>query len=320
MLAENGQEESLAPEALRRKFYNASIVSIDLCHDELMIVRVRPHRGVPRLIAGQYTVLGLGYWEARAANCQSEEDIGPVSQNLIRRAYSVSCPLLDDDGHLVEANDVDYLEFYITLVRSSPDGPPALTPRIFALKQGDGIHCGPRFHGHYSLEAVPRDADVVFAGTGTGEAPHNAMAAHLLKTGHRGRIANVTCVRWKKDLGYLSKQRRLEQMFTNYRYVALTTREPENLDPARVDYVGKRYLQEYFASGDFESETGISLTPANSHVFLCGNPDMIGVPLHTHDARQRYPQPKGMVETLEQLGFCVDRPHERGNVHFEKYW
>jgi hypothetical protein len=27
-----------------------------------------------------------------------------------------------------------------------------------------------------------------------------------------------------------------------------------------------------------------------------------------------------MVEVLERRGFQVDRPHEPGNIHFEKYW
>lgn len=217
-------------------------------------------------------------------------------------------------------DDLAFLEFYITLVRRADEKPPALTPRIFALQPGDRIFCGPQVHGHYTLENVAPDANVIFAATGTGEAPHNAMTAQLLKAQHRGRIVNVTCVRWKKDLGYLATHRRLEAMFPHYRYVALTTREPENLDASRPDYVGKRYLQEYFESGNFESETGLSLDPENTHIFLSGNPDMIGVPPRTHDGSRRYPQPEGMVETLENLGFHVDLPHQRGNIHFEKYW
>jgi ferredoxin--NADP+ reductase len=47
---------------------------------------------------------------------------------------------------------------------------------------------------------------------------------------------------------------------------------------------------------------------------------MIGVPLHTHNETTRYPQPTGMVELLEKRGFRIDRPHEPGNIHFEKYW
>ena len=225
-------------ERLRIENYNSTVVSIERCHEELMIMRVRPDRGSPPFLAGQYTVLGLGYWEPRTSDCQPEGDISQRLQKLIKRAYSISCPMLDDAGQLAGVNDLEFLEFYITLVRKAQH-PPALTPRIFALEPGDRIFCGPHIVGHYTLEGVARDANVIFAATGTGEAPHNAMTAQLLKTGHRGRIANVTCVRRKNDLGYLATQRLLEQMFVNYRYVALTTREPENLDAARPDYRGK---------------------------------------------------------------------------------
>ena len=305
---------------LRDQFYSSTVISVVRCHDELMILRVRPDRGIPRFQAGQYTVLGLGYWEPRARDCQVEADIAPLYQKLIKRAYSISCPLLGDEGALVAVNDVDFLEFYIALVRSAAGRPPALTPRIFCLQRGDRIFCGPHIHGRYTLHGAARDADIVLAATGTGEAPHNAMVAQLLKTGHRGRIVCVSCVRRKADLGYLAAHRRLEQVFPNYRYVPLTTREPENLDPSAPGYVGKRYLQDYFASGDFTRETGLPLAPQNMHVYLCGSPDMIGAPLHTHDPARRYPQPKGMVEVLENLGFRVDLAHEPGNIHFEKYW
>ncbi|MDH3718878.1 MAG: ferredoxin--NADP reductase, partial [Planctomycetota bacterium] len=122
------------------------------------------------------------------------------------------------------------------------------------------------------------------------------------------------------DLGYLTRHRRLETLYANYQYLTLTTREPENLDQSVEGFIGERHTQDYFRSGDFQAESGLSLDPARTKVFLCGNPLMIGVPHHTHDPAQRYPQPTGMVEVLEQMGFAVDRPHEPDNIYFEKYW
>lgn len=307
-------------ESLRLQYYNASVVAIRRCHDELLIMRVRPDRGIPHIVAGQYTVLGLGWWEPRADDCQEEGDISGNRHRIIKRAYSISCPILDETGQLVGVNDLPYLEFYIALVKRSPHRPPALTPRLFRLSPGDRLFCGPHVHGNYTLAHVPWDANVVFFATGTGEAPHNAMIAQLLKTGHRGRIVSVTSVRWKKDLGYLATHRQLEQRFPRYRYIALTTREPENLDPAHPQYVGKRHIQDYVRSGVFEAEVGLPLDPRQTHVFLCGNPAMIGAPAATHDPAMRFPLPGGMVELLEERGFQIDQPHEPGNIHFEKYW
>jgi ferredoxin--NADP+ reductase len=228
--------------------------------------------------------------------------------------------LLDERGKLVRASQAAYLEFYIALVRPAAAGPPALTPRLFALCEGDRLYCARRAHGSYSLEHVQRSDHVVFAATGTGEAPHNAMLGDLLAWGHRGRIVNVVCVRRRRDLAYLDVHRQLQERYGNYRYIPLTTREPENVDPASACYVGKQYLQDYFASGAFERESGIELLGVGVHVFLCGNPTMIGVPRQTYDASQRYPRPMGMVEVLERRGLRLDQPHEPGNIHFEKYW
>lgn len=304
---------------LRATHYNAVLEDLRLVHAELGIFRVRPDQGPLDFEPGQYTVLGLGTWEPRVEGAQPEPPESAASESLIQRAYSLSCPLLDPAGQLLRANCGPVREFYVTLVRQAAQ-PPALTPRLFALQPGARLYCGPRVHGHYSLTGVLPDQAVVFAATGTGEAPHNAMLAELLSRGHRGRIVMVTCARYRRDFGYWAEHQRLEHRFANYRYLALTTRELENLDPQTAGYVGKRYLQEYFASGEFERDAGCRLDASATHVFLCGAPDMIGVPRRTHDPAQRYPQPRGMVEVLEGRGFQIDLPHAPGNLHFEKYW
>ncbi len=64
--------------------------------------------------------------------------------------------------------------------------------------------------------------------------------------------------------------------FPQYRYLPFTTRDPENLDPSHPKYVGKQYLQDLFTSGQLAEAAGDDLSPSNTHVFLCGNPAMIG--------------------------------------------
>jgi ferredoxin--NADP+ reductase len=62
------------------------------------------------------------------------------------------------------------------------------------------------------------------------------------------------------------------------------------------------------------------LDPARAHVYLCGNPAMIGIPHTEEDGSHSYPQPTGVVEILERRGFHTDERGRRGNIHFEKYW
>src|SRR5262249_16033691 len=93
----------------------------------------------------------------------------------------------------------------------------------------------------------------------------------------------------------------------NYTYLPLTTRE--------ATVTKKVYIQDLITSGELETTLGSPLDPANTHVFLCGNPKMIGVP-----EKGMFPQPPGVIEILTARGFVGDQPRARGNVHYEEYW
>jgi ferredoxin/flavodoxin---NADP+ reductase len=294
--------------------YNATLVDVAAVHEELRIFRVQPDWDVAAE-AGQYLALGLGNWERRVANVQPETD--PLQNHkLIRRAYSISCPILDDSDHIRRIQDHRFLEFYITLIRQAKR-PPALTPRLFAMEVGARLFAEPHIVGHYTLEAVQADEPVVFFATGTGEAPHNAMLAELLHRGHRGRIVNAVCVRRRRDLGYHRVHRRLEKLFPHYRYLTLTTREPENTDPQRPDFQGKRYLQDFVASGELEASAQLPLDPRHCHVFLCGSPDMIGLSRPGQTSANSRP---GMISVLEERGFVQSGPLGPGRIRYERYW
>jgi ferredoxin/flavodoxin---NADP+ reductase len=136
---------------LRGKQYNATVFHLRKVSSELAIMRIKPDFTVPLHKPGQYTALGLGRWEPRIEGCQEEIPGATDEKKLIRRAYSVSCPILDDSQQLLDSAETRrWLEFYITLVRKS-NPPPALTPRLFALRQGDRIYFGEKIAGHFTL-------------------------------------------------------------------------------------------------------------------------------------------------------------------------
>jgi ferredoxin--NADP+ reductase len=304
---------------LRRHRYNATVVSLSKVHSDLMVLRTKTDFPRPTHQSGQYCTLGLGMWEPRYPGCQEEVRKPGDEGRVIRRAYSLSCSVLGDDGRLLDLDGTDWLEFYIVLVRETDDPlrAPGLTPRLFMLREGDRLQVGERVTGHFTLDGVkPTDA-VVFLSTGTGEAPHNYMLWELLKRGHRGRLLAACCVRYRRDLGYLATHERLVRDHPGYSYLPLTTREG--------DAAGKKvYIQDLILSGQLEERLGQPLDPATTHVYLCGNPNMIGVPVKDRETgERRYPQPIGVVEILEsQYGFTADNPaaRVRGNVHFEEYW
>lgn len=312
----------LSPEEikeLRSENYNATVLAVHRANEELAILRVVPDAGHCHYSPGQYTTLGLGYWEPRVSEVQPEEIDEAQQRKIVRRAYSFSSPMLDEQGELVHPDSAGFVEFYVVLIRQGEERPPGLTPRLFALSRGDRLHLGAKVTGHYTLDDVPKNGNVIFVATGTGEAPHNTMLAELLAKSHQGRVVTVTCVRKRHDLGYLSVYRELESRYENFRYLPLTTREPENLDPTLPNYKPKQHLQEYFDSGAFEEDSRLALDPATCSVFLCGNPAMIGVPTRGLHGMAP-PSPRGMVHLLQQRGFTIDEPGQSGNIHFEKYW
>lgn len=305
---------------LREKFYNATIIERIDANSDLARFRIRPDNPIPAFEPGQYVALGIGNWERRLAGTQPEEVPEKKLRRLTRRAYSISCPLLDAHGKIAPVDSLDHFEFYITLVRSasSPENkPPVLTPRLFDFAVGDRLEVQKKITGHYTLQAVGVNDTILMLGTGTGEAPHNAMTAKLLSTGHQGRIINVTSVRHRVDLAYAVEHAELMRQYPNYRYLPFTTRDPENLDESHPSFVGKQYLQQLFTSGQLAEAASDPLSPENTHVFLCGNPAMIGYVPPGADP----PSTPGMLPLLRAAGFRDESDSVGpGTIRFEKYW
>src|SRR5712692_1199179 len=97
-------QASMSPEQiaeLRHERYNATVVWLHKTHSDLMILRVRPAFPLPAHKTGQYGTLGMGYWEPRHLGCQ-EETLAPGEETkLAKRAYSISCSILDEGGDLL---------------------------------------------------------------------------------------------------------------------------------------------------------------------------------------------------------------------------
>ena len=303
------------PDALRREHYNATIEIEHVVPGAIMVFRVHPDRPVPRPQPGQWLELGLGVWEPVAEGAEPGTAKRLPPDGLIRRAYSLSSPILDPDRRrLVDPQPEDGFQFFLSLVIPPAQRArkvPNLTGRFFCLNTGDRLFVSDRPMGRYTLDPVRPDDDVLFLASGTGEAPHNAMIAELLRRGHPGRVASVVSVRNWRDLAYDEIHGRLTELFPRYRYRALATREPDS---------DGRHLQDLLRDGTLERWAGFGLDPERTQVFICGNPALIGVPRRIQ-GKHVYPEPTGMVELLERdRGFCADPETGRANLHFERYW
>jgi ferredoxin--NADP+ reductase len=305
-----GTDEPSAPSApswrIARDLLTAVFTEVSLpepTHSDLWVLRVKPDHGSVSHLPGQYASLGLGFWEERIDDAV-DPGLDGRWDKMVRRSYSISHPIFDEHGYL--AGEADELEFYIVLVPPTDGNVPGLTPRLAQKRPGDRIYLGPKVAGRYTLAPVTDPASTaIFLSTGTGEAPHNAMVTELLRKGHHGPIVSAVSVRQWADLGYRAQHDELARRYANYRYVPLPTREPD---------VPKRYIQDLIR----DDELG-PLDPASTHVFLCGNPAMIGLPEEV-DGASVFPEVTGVVELLTDKGFTLDHRTQRGNVHFEEYW
>jgi ferredoxin/flavodoxin---NADP+ reductase len=279
-------------DALRHRHYNATIVGERIHHGTVMVIRVLPDSPLPAPKPGQWLEMGLGVWEPVQEGAESGSVRRLSPDALIRRAYSLSSLSL------------------VLPPEERAQRVPNLTGRLFCLRPRGRLFLSDRAMGDYTLEGVRPDHDVLLLATGTGEAPHNHMIWDLLRRGHAGRIASIVSVRHRDDLAYDTVHRRLADLFPNYRYAAVVTRE---------DGGARLHLQDYLKDGMLEGLAGFALDPARVQVYLCGNPGMIGPPRFLAGRRQ-YPDAVGMVELLEERGLNADLGRPPINVHYERYW
>jgi len=296
-------------EALRKEHYNATLSRVERIHEGLLRLRLRPDAPIPAYEAGQWLMAGLGQWESKCAGCPQDEV--EAAEELLRKAYSLSCAILTPDGHrLLAPEEHDWYELYVAFDCNQAHGKSgaALAARFHALEPGSRLWVDAAPRGNYTLATVKPKDDVIFLATGTGEAPHNRMIWELLRRGHQGRIVAAVTTRRHLDQAYRDVHERLMQMFSQYRWIGVTTREPGEKGA---------WLQVMLESGVLEERAGLHLHPERCHVFLCGNPGMLGRPRLENGVRV-YPPPAGMIELLERRGYRIDPP-DGVHVHFECY-
>jgi len=263
---------------------NATVTMRYEINHGLLVLQVTPDEELPPFRAGQYTVLGLPGSAPRSHYAESEEPPADPDR-LIKRAYSIASSSLQGR----------FFEFFVALVRTG-----ALTPRLFALQQGDRIWLGRKVVGMFTLDDVPAGHDVIFVATGTGLAPYISMlrSRYAFDAGHRTVIVHGSRVSY--DLGYRSELEGLAARYENVTYLPIID-EPHR-DPGWTGEVG--FVNKHFDDGRVEAALGHRLDPNTTSVFLCGNPQMI----------------EGMREKLEGLGLRTHKRKDPGQIFIEEFW
>lgn len=252
----------------------------------LVVIRVVPDTmTVPEFVPGQFAILGLPGSAPRCYASDTEDD-PPPPDKLITRSYSIAS----------SATTENYLEFYISLVRSG-----ALTPRIFACEVGDRIWLSDRIMGAFTLAEVPKSQHVILIATGTGLAPYMSMLRSELECGGDRHFGVLHGARHSWDLGYQAELLTLERLCPNFTYIPTVSRPDEEPAPWSRH---SGYLQDLWRSRAIEAAWGFPVRPDNTHIFLCGNPAMI----------------EDLSDILREEGFQNHRKRAPGQLHIERYW
>lgn len=268
----------------RKDAYNATVIGFEKINPQLLIMRVRPDGNLFEFKPGQFGVLGM----LGSAPCVCEAAPGqPTAEpdKMIRRAYSIASSSLERR----------YVEFFITLITTGQ-----LTPRLFALNHGSRLFLGPKASGIFTLDHVAPDKAALLIATGTGLAPYVSMVRSALVNGNHRKFVVLHGVRYSWDLGYLGELETLSRLCPNFTYIPSITR-PEQ-DPTFKGYIGR--IQTLLEQGIVEKESGVTMDPIKTEVFLCGNPEMV----------------KGATMLLQGKGYTPKGANGKATIHVEEYW
>ncbi|MFH1723085.1 MAG: ferredoxin--NADP reductase [Elusimicrobiota bacterium] len=251
------------------------------------VLRVAPEGwDLPDFKPGQYSVLGLPGSAPRTPLADQEAE-PPAPDKMILRPYSIAS----------SSTAKDHAEFYITLVRSG-----TLTPRLFNLKIGDPVWLGKKFTGLMTLEAVPKDANVLLISTGTGLAPYMSMLRTLATSeGFDRNYAVIHGALHSWDLGYRSELETLDRLSPHFTYIPVVSEPAQEHAP----WGGQTGFVEDVWKADLVGKAwGGHPKKDDTHVFLCGNPLMI----------------ESAIRFLGAEGFTEHTKRTPGQIHMEKFW
>ncbi|SSS47723.1 Ferredoxin--NADP+ reductase [Acinetobacter baumannii] len=130
-------------------------------------------------------------------------------------------------------------------------------------------------------------------------APFLSMLQDFETWSNYQKINLVYSVRTAAELAYVDRIQEIAETFgeghSGFKFIPIITRDPSAPLHERLPVL--------IENGELEKAAGLELSPASSHVMLCGNPQMVD------DTK----------EALKRRGLTMNRRGE-GNIAVENYW
>ncbi len=193
----------------------------------------------------------------------------------------------------VNSPEEPFLEIYSVSV---PNGP--LSTSLQKLSKGDSIKVYRNANGFLVLNEVPIVENIWMLATGTGIGPYLSILKTPNSWKRFKRVILVHAVRYEKELTYQDTIKELKKKYgERFIYITFVSREKsENSLSGRIP--------ESIKNGTLEERAQIKLLPENTHIMLCGNPDML----------------KDTTIELKELGLKKHRRSSPGHITTENYW
>ena len=218
-----------------------------------------------KFIAGQYAKISL-----------------IIDNKEVERPYS-----------FVNSPNEPILEIYSVSV---PNGP--LSTALQKLKKGDLLNINQNGNGFLILNEIPKVKNIWMLATGTGIGPYLSILKTEDSWKNFEKVILVHAVRYNKELTYKETIKNLEEKYgKRFIYITFVSREKtENSLDGRIP--------QSINNGLLEKKANIKMLPSNTHIMLCGNPEML----------------KDTTIELKKIGLKKHRRSSPGHITTENYW
>lgn len=206
-----------------------------------------------------------------------------IDGQRVTRAYS-----------FVNAPSNENLEFYLVNV---PEG--KLSPRLHEMQPGSEIMITKESQGFFVIDEVPECNDLWMLATGTAIGPFLSILEEGKGLERFTNIVLVHAARFSRDLSYVPQMQQLQQRYNGKLHIQTVVSREESLG----SLTGR--IPALIEDGSLEGVVGLTMNTTDSHIMLCGNPQMV------RDTQQL------LKETREMRKHLRRKP---GHMTSEQYW
>ncbi|QNS01742.1 MAG: ferredoxin--NADP(+) reductase [Buchnera aphidicola (Pentalonia nigronervosa)] len=245
---------------------NANIVKIKRWTENLFSLIL--HASIEPFKAGQFTKLAV---------------YNSSKNKKIQRAYSY-----------VNAPSNKNLEIYIVRVLHGK-----LSNLLYSLQVGNQIFIKKKSFGFFTLDEIPDYEILWMFATGTAIGPYCSILQENQNISRFNKIILIHAVRYQSELTYLPLLKDLYKIYNGKLQIqTIVSREKHAHSlTGRIPFL--------LDSQILEKKIGLSINSQNSHIMLCGNPNMV------KDTYLLLNKNRNMTKNLRR---------KPGNITMENYW